>query len=172
MKTAVRGLLLLLAVAALLLLGVLVYWEYSPSPDDAAGQLWLAGSFDLYSLEPRYDPAWPGEQFHGWRSLGKITVSDGTTRRKLLRALRKALREGGYSAKCFDPRHGIEWTRNGKSSYLLICFQCSNAEFIRDGEWVGKRPGDYLPIARDIEPIFDEVLARADIPLAKKKRGQ
>jgi hypothetical protein len=133
-------------------------------------------SFELYSLEPFQDPNdneadcdpnGPGERLQGWRILGKTTVRDESTRRRLVDAIKNGLgKEDG--AKCFWPRHAIRRMNDGKPVDLLICFECHNVALYVDG----KRVGDYEGIPGSLQPTFDEALRKADIPLAKKKKQQ
>jgi hypothetical protein len=170
MKTAVRGLFQLLALA-------FVGCSSSPSsPQDEVRRLGQADSFELFSLEPYLDPDThemdldpngPGERLYGWRILGKTTVSDEATRRELVATLKKGLEQGGGGDKCFNPRHAIRRMEGGKPVDLLVCFECGNIELRWDGKPVGKY---YTDIARDGQSVFDEALKKADVPLAKKAK--
>jgi hypothetical protein len=133
-----------------------------------------ASSFELYSLEPRadpntykvdFDPNGPGERLHGWRVLGKTTVTDESTRRKLIDALKDGMSDVTVT-KCFWPRHAIRRIDNGNPVDLLICFECGNVELYRDGKRVGKTEG----VASSLQSTFDEVLRDAGVPLAMKKK--
>jgi hypothetical protein len=147
----------------------------SSSPHDEVRQLAKAGSFELYSLEPLadpntyemdYDPNGPGERLHGWRVLGKTTVSDEAPRLELIEALKEDLKRQGPNARCFYPRHAIRRTDNGKPVDLLICFECGNIALYRDG----KRVGGYGNVGGNVQSTFDEALRKAGVPLAKKKQ--
>lgn len=151
----------------------LVFVGCSSSPQDEVRRLEQARSFELYSLEPLSDPDThemdydlngPGERLHGWRILGKTTVSDESARRELIGALKKGLAQGGPGYKCFYPRHAIRRTNDGKPVDLLICFECGNVAFYRDG----KQVSGYPTIAPSAQPAFDELLKKAGVPLAKK----
>jgi hypothetical protein len=73
-----------------------------------------------------YEPNGARERLHGWRILGKRTVSDESDRRELLGALKEGLAHGGPAAKCFYPRHAIRRTTDGIAVDMLICFECGN----------------------------------------------
>ena len=46
--------------------------------------------------------------------------------KQLLDALYKGIADSdGNGAKCFDPRHGIRASVDGKTVDLVICFECS-----------------------------------------------
>jgi len=78
-------------------------------------------------------------------------------------ALLKAMEGDIQPAKCFDPRHGIRATHEGKTVELVICFQCAqfNVYVGADGE------GKHLLIGKGPEPALDKVLKDAGIPKAK-----
>ena len=67
---------------------------------------------------------------------------------------------------CFDPRHAIAVKYEGKSLYLSICFQCNQVFVYVDGQndvalrfYTSDTP----------EPVFDDVLKAAGVPLADKE---
>ncbi len=156
----------------LLALSALIAGCSAPLPPGEAGEFAKAGSFELYSLEPlkdggpglTYDPKGPGERLHGWPVLGKTTVSDRPTRRAIVDALSEALGKG-KSATCFYPRHAIRRVSDGKTTDLVICFECGNVSVYTDG----KRTGDGETIKGSAQPAFDEALRKAGVPLATKK---
>jgi hypothetical protein len=158
----------------LFLLSAVVLAGCSTSPRDEVRWLEKADSFVLYSLEPLsdpdtheldYDPNGPGERLHGWRILGKTTVSDESTRRELIDALKEGMEAEGNQAHCFDPRHAIRRTTNGKTIDLLICFECGNVAVFK----AGKRVSGYAGIGSG-QKTLDEVLRKAGVPLAKKPK--
>jgi hypothetical protein len=163
------------ASTCVLLLLALISAGCSSSPQDEVRRLEKADLFELYSLEPLadpntyemdYAPNGPGERLHGWRILGKTTVSDESTRRKLIDALKEGMDRGGPGSKCFYPRHAIRRMNDGKPVDLLICFECGNVALYRDGKHVG----GYPHIAPNVRSTFDEALRKARLPLAKKKQ--
>src|SRR5262249_1279362 len=67
----------------------------------------------------------PKDSLHGGRLLGKATVKDATMRKNLAAALVKGAEESnGELAACFNPRHGIRATHDGKTAEFVICFEC------------------------------------------------
>jgi hypothetical protein len=136
-------------------------------PDRAKAILDKASAFELYSLDPdeEKNPRDKPARLRGWKVLGKTTVkTPGDAGKKLLAALEKALDKGG-GAKCFDPRHAIHAEYEGKTVDLLICFECEWVYVYFDGK---KEAAAKLTIDRAIQPVFDNVLREAKIPLAKK----
>jgi hypothetical protein len=135
-------------------------------PDKVKEALDKAESFDLYSLDPtrlKLDEV-PKDAFHGRKVLGKTTVKDAETRKKLLAALEKGIAENkGEVAGCFNPRHGIRVTHDGKTYDLVICFECFSAE-VYDGD---KKDGSFL-VTNSPQPAFNKVLTDAKVPLPKE----
>src|SRR5688500_3924625 len=94
-------------------------------PAGTLAALQQGDGYELLSLDPRELDEPPPDHFHGWRVLGRTTITDPATRKKLNEALRKGARENtGMAAACFNPRHGIHVVHNGKAYDLVICFEC------------------------------------------------
>lgn len=98
-------------------------------PADVQAILNKADTFELYSLDPersRNKKDAGGADFRGWTILGKTAVKDAETRKRLVTALYDGIaKSDGSGARCFDPRHGIRASAEGKSVDLVICFECS-----------------------------------------------
>lgn len=146
---------------AVVLLGVsaAILWATSrprtPDPTDA-------DRVTLFSIDPFGNPG-TGEKLHRYSVLGKLPV-EGRQRRKLLAALDDGLaRTGVGQKKCFDPRHVLRIERGDRVTDYVICFQCQNCEVV-----VNDVENDYLPISQHVEPVFDQLLADAGVPLAPK----
>jgi hypothetical protein len=78
---------------------------------------------------------------HGWKALGKTTPKQTEVRDELLSALVKSIAELGRAGfKCFDPRHAIRATHDGKSVDLVICFECGWVLVCIDGKAAARRP--------------------------------
>jgi hypothetical protein len=122
--------------------------------------------FELLSLnpDPRQEKAEDG--FHGWKVLGKTTVKDAEARKKLLAAFKKGVEENtGFVAGCFNPRHGIRVTQDGKTTDFVICFECAQVKvFVGDKEEKG------FLITASPQSVFDGVLKEAKVPLAEKPK--
>jgi hypothetical protein len=123
-----------------------------------------AGQIELYSLDPSRSDEKPKDDFHGWKVLGKTTVKSADTLKTLVAALKKGVAENeGIVAGCFNPRHGIRVTHDGKTVDFVICFECYQVAVYVDG----KREKGFL-VTRSPQPAFDKVLKDVGVPLAKK----
>ena len=131
-------------------------------PEEARNVLEKAGQWEVLSLDPVQPKEKPADGFHGYKVLGKTTVK-GDVQKELVAALLKGMEGDIKPAKCFDPRHGIRATHEGKTVELVICFQCAqfNVYVGADGE------GKHLLIGKGPEPALDKVLKDAGIPKAK-----
>jgi hypothetical protein len=152
--------LLTLAVAA----GARADKKENKIPDDLRSMLEKADQFELLSLDPRPQQEKPKDDFHGWKVLGKTTVKDADVRQKLVAALKKGVAENtGIVAACFNPRHGIRVTVDGKTADFVICFECYQVQV-----FVGDKKGDGFLTTNSPQPTFDGVLRDAKVPLAEK----
>src|SRR5690606_3076069 len=83
----------------------------APAHEALAG----ADEYELLALDPADAANPPPDHFHGWRVLGRTSITDAATRKKLNDALRAGARAKDISPMaCFDPRHGIRVTRDGR----------------------------------------------------------
>jgi hypothetical protein len=126
-----------------------------------------AENFELFSLEPNAgENSDPTNGFQGWTVLGKTAISQATVRKKLVDALAAGLEgQEGVPAWCFEPRHAIRVVHGGRVLDFLICFQCWDARVLI--QWNGKRFYHQMTIGRTPQPVFDEVLRAANVPLAQ-----
>jgi hypothetical protein len=135
-------------------------------PDQARTVLEKAEQIELLSLHPDRPLDKPKEDFHGWKVLGKTVVKDAETRKKLVAALARGVKENkGEAALCFNPRHGIRATHDGKTADFVICFECFHGRvYVGDKELKGFLTTD------SPEKEFDKVLTDAKVPLAEKPK--
>src|SRR5262245_65277714 len=96
-------------------------------PPKARAILEKAEAFELLSLDPSPESERPKEGgYFGWKVLGKTTVKDADTRKRIVEALLKGIESSdGNGARCFDPRHGISAKHEGQTVDLVICFECA-----------------------------------------------
>ena len=135
-------------------------------PAGTIAALQHADRYELLSLDPGRVTDPPPDHFHGWRVLGRTTITDQATRTKLNEALRAGAREhSGAAVRCFNPRHGVRVTRADKAYDLVICFECLQ---VRTFE-AGQRTEGFL-VSASPQPVFDEVLRAAGVPLAEKSK--
>src|SRR5215470_6841582 len=81
--------------------------------------------FELLSLSPDRPKEKPKDAFHGWEVLGRTTVKNAEARKTLVAAFNKGVEDNkGIVAACFNPRHGIRVTHDGKTADFVICFEC------------------------------------------------
>ena len=69
----------------------------------------------------------------------------------------------GDAAACFNPRHGLRVTRNGKTIDFVICFECFQVKVFG-----GDKDEGGFRITDTPQPSFDKVLRDAKVPLAAK----
>ena len=99
------------------------------------------------------------EKFHGYRILGEAAVDDPDTRARIVRLVYNGI-DGNTttSAACFDPRHGIRATHEGRSIDLVICFECLQLKLYDSGSEDGSGG---MTTSRSPEPemtrIFNEL---------------
>jgi hypothetical protein len=152
------------AMVVLLLLGRPGDAGEKKLPEPVKAVLDKATEYTLYSLEPE-EKADKENALHGWKVLGRTTIKEAETRNKLRSALEKSIAEPGRGgAKCFDPRHAIRATQDGKTVDLVICFECGWVSVHHDGKSLGR-----IEMDTAAQPLFDQVLRDAKVPLAKKR---
>ena len=131
-------------------------------PADVVDILSKAEQFELLSLDPNSEGDKSKDAFHEYKVLGKTAVKDAEARKKLIESLTKGMEGEIRPAKCFNPRHGIRATHDGKTVDLVICFECHQfGLFSGAGEVTG------FLVDKSPEPAFDKVLKDAGIPKAK-----
>ncbi len=142
-------------------------------PPDATIALQEATSFELLSLDPgqsqnpdRRDSQTEADRLHGWIVLGTTAIQDSNTRATLVSRFAAGVAEhNGMVASCFNPRHAIKLIHDGKTHVFVICFECAQVEWYIDGQ----ETNGFL-IAVSPQPMFDEVLQKANVPLAEKSK--
>jgi len=119
--------------------------------------------FMLYSINP--EPVtgktrW--ETFHEYRVLGKTPIADARQKIALVNTLSEGVAHADSFAKCFNPRHAIRATQGTNSIDLVVCFECRQVKAYsgRGDRWI-------IPTTDDPKKLFDEVLKRSGVPLAK-----
>jgi hypothetical protein len=157
----------LAALAGVLVAGLPVNGAENKIPDTVQTILAKADKFELYSLDPDRGKEKPKDKFHGWKVLGKAALKTAETRKKLIEALRKGVKANdGTVADCFNPRHGIRATHQGKTVDLVICFECYSMII-----YEGKKTATVLTTGAP-QPVFDKVLKEAKVPLPPKAKGR
>jgi hypothetical protein len=154
----------ILAIAGVALALGLAWLRWHGMPLVAARALADADQYEVLSLQPLR--SYSGQpRFYGHKILGQMTVTDPATRQRLNAALQSGVRESdGRMMACFNPRHGIRLTRAGVTTDFVICFECRQIQVWRDGKVIAS----FLTSASP-QPVFDEVLQKANVPLAPKE---
>jgi hypothetical protein len=140
-------------------------------PAEASAILDKATEIELLSLDPSVvlndkdgQPApKPGvKKLHGWDILGQTTIKDAEQRKQVKEALLKGISDSdGTVADCFDPRHGLRASHDGKTVELVICFRCLQLQVYVDG----KRSPTVLT-TRSPQAVLNALLKKAKIPIA------
>lgn len=160
---------LTLAVAAVGCASIPPVADNNTMPADVQTVLDRCDEIELYSLDPapNIDKEKPKDEFHGWKVLGKTTLKKGD-RKAVLEALSKGIKESdGTVAACFNPRHGIKATHDGKTVELVICFECLSMQV-----HYGDKTTASLTTTDTPQKVFDKALTDAKVPLpgqAEKK---
>jgi hypothetical protein len=137
-------------------------------PDLARVALEKAEKFELLSLDPEpHRNRWPNYEFHAWRILGSMMVTNAEVRYDLVAALKKSVEENkNIGSSCFNPRHGIRVIYDGKTNDLVICFQCLAVLVYQSDD--DEKPKEFLirDSAQSAQSLFNRVLMKQKIPLA------
>jgi hypothetical protein len=165
--------LFLLSVIAVLLLFVAYDKLRSGIPAELMAALKQAEQFELMSLDPEHakiKEARTGQvssdTVHAWVVLGRTVIDDSETREKLIAALEAGAKENrGMYAACFNPRHAIRVKRQGEVIDFVICFECLAVNVYEGGS---EKHTMHFAISPTPQPVFDDVLTKAGIPLADK----
>jgi hypothetical protein len=156
--------LLSLPVAIVIGLSAQVAGQENKIPDQARAILENASQFELFSIGHAPSPKNPAEDFHRWPVIGKTTIKDPDTRKRLIAALEKGVEENkGDVMKCFNPRHGIRVTHGGMTADFVICFECYQAVV-----YIASEKERRFLITDSPAPVFNQTLQRANIPLARE----
>jgi len=114
-----------------------------------------AGEFDYEKHPP------PGGTLHGFGVLGSTTIEEADGRR-VAAALNRGLQDS-EAAACFLPRHAVRVESDGSQTDFVICFECLQYSVYVDGKRTDHGLIDETP-----EPVLDEILKKAGVPLAPK----
>jgi hypothetical protein len=132
-----------------------------------------ADALEIFAIEPPFNRgAKPGdvvpqptsEKLYEYPVYGSVQVTGAAKSEviaQVFRGLVRAKEESTGSAECFDPRHAIRATHQGRTVDLLICFSCNNYEVHVDGE--RRKDGVTENDARD---VLNKLLKDAKVPLS------
>lgn len=162
-------------IDACVILGAIVIWICLPGiPSSAAAELENPDSVELISIDPLPIEALPPQQrstaanLRGYRILGQTRITDPSVQRRLIRSFKWGARLNYVpffmGSACFSPRHAIRVTHGQSTTDFMICFECGHVEVYRDQP----KQGWKFDIIDFPESTFDEILRKADVPLAPK----
>ena len=101
-----------------------------------------------------------GELIDDYAVIGKTTLSPND-RRRIVQALYDGIDDSdGMVAACFNPRHGLTMTHQGKRVDVVICYQCLSMQMHLDGEHAANVLTTEAP-----KRVFNAVLRAAKVPL-------
>jgi hypothetical protein len=139
-------------------------------PDKAKTILEKAEKFELFSLDPEsfgFNKKVPGS-FHGWKILGNTTLEEAKLRKEIVESLKEGIsKQKGAPKKCFDPRHGIRASVDGKSVDILICFECGWIYVYYDQD---EQHSEVVHTTGKPQETFDRILKDAKVLLPKPAR--
>lgn len=70
----------------------------------------------------------PALRLGRWKIVRQAKVTDAREIALLRNGIRRSIETGGPVAACFNPRHGVRFTKNGRQVELLLCFECASME--------------------------------------------
>jgi len=96
--------------------------------------------------------------------LGRVSMTDPELRRRVVAAVKRDLDSSDSEALCFYPRHMLRVVKGGRTTDLLICFQCNRYQMYVDGKLARSQ---YLPVGTGSRELLNQILADAGAPLAR-----
>jgi hypothetical protein len=133
-------------------------------PPDARTVLEKADEIELYSLNPDEKAKKAAGGLQGWEVLGKTTLK-GDEKKDIVKELQRGIANSeGMAAACFNPRHGIKASHDGKTVELVICYECLSMK-----GWTDGTPFSVLT-ARGPEERFNEVLKEKGVELPPQRK--
>lgn len=159
MKSALFALILLIAQP----LPVQAAHKDNNLPTEAAQALQAPTQVILYSLEPWERTTARGKNLHGYKILGRTTLDPKQTQIAVAAFQTAVSGWDGMLAMCFDPRHALQVTSNGKTYDFLLCYACHQL-YVYRGEKLLAGIG-----ASGSSKALNSLLTAAKIPLSKSK---
>lgn len=102
--------------------------------------------------------------FHGYPILGSAELREKVDREALLKALATSIRDSdGDPFACFTPRHGLRFSKDGKTIDIVICFQCESSRAH------GFSFKGFLQTS-SAQPAFDKVLRENGVERSQDKK--
>ncbi len=127
-------------------------------PEQVKAVLDNASEFELYWLDPSAKANQSDASLYRWKVLGKTLIKDAMPRSHLVEAIESDIERGKEYAECFEPRHAIRASYEGKTVDLVICYRCRWMYVYVDE----KRVADIV-IATKSTSLFDKHYRDAEI---------
>jgi len=160
-------------------------------PPQVRDFLLYATTFEIVAIHPSYsDPPCqaPGEKdcrsdgaklFWLHRILGQARVDAREERTELVDLIDEAIGDGDPVASCFDPRHAVSATRDGRRIDILICFECLSLIVYDEAESTPNTGtkhdrdsgGVSYPIGRSVRPRMNDIYRDHGLTLAPILHG-
>jgi hypothetical protein len=123
-------------------------------------------SIDGMSMLNPVDRAKPADRelLYEFPVLGRVPITDPELRRRVVTAVKRDLDGSdleGYL--CFHPRHVLRVVKGGRTTDLVICFQCNRYRVYVDGK---PARAEDLPVGKSSRELLNQILAGAGVPLA------
>jgi len=137
-------------------------------PKEVADALKNSDEFELYTLNPA-DSKPAGEKspeyFHGWKIVDHKPVGDKKERAKLATAFIEGTKEAKGAMRCFEPRHGVRVTRDGKRYDFVMSFECLQS-VVCEGN---TEEGFTIRHRSTTGSAFDIAVGKLDLKVAERK---
>jgi hypothetical protein len=99
--------------------------------------------------------------FHDFAILGQTEIKDKSAQQRIRAIYDDGIIDKGFSAVCFNPRHGLRAVKNGQVLDIVICFQCAQQEMYLNNKNVA---GSHFGSTH--QPELDAILSNANVTLA------
>ena len=130
-------------------------------PAEVALALKAPSKATLYSLEP-WEEAAPGEStLHGFKIIGQLNL-DRDLEKTVAAQFKAAITTwDGTGAGCFDPRHALTVTSEGKTYDILLCYECGEIEIFSGKPMIADMR------ARGTGETLNAILSAHKVPLSR-----
>ena len=124
-------------------------------PKDVKDVLDNATELDVFLLS---EEAPGNESMQGCKVLGKTTVKDAATCKRLLNAVEDDIENPLRQANCFSPAYGIRAQHKDQTVELVICYKCRGLEY-----HIGGKGSPTIATNKFAMKVMDEILREAKV---------
>ena len=157
---------LLISTGVAVFIGTTVWWATARDSisDDPDELVVISVDGTQMSKEPEDRVFARGSEFlYDCAVLGRVAITDPTTRREIIAAVKADIRAGSSTrAKCFQPRHVLRVVKDGVVVDVVVCYQCHNYEIHRNG---GPHTGLTPAIGDGSRPLLNRILTGAGVAI-------